>query len=561
MKYALIALAATAITGASANNHHRRHNHNLLKRNAPDACSCKTYVTSYVVPVTVYPEGQGSATVSPADETTTRYVTHVETSTSMRYFTATETPYTAPTPEASTCSSTGVYTFPAKTTTLSTTAYGAVPTSAVLVPGTTTYGGHTTIVATSTVITCPVVATHTSEGVTTEKVYKTVYTCPAAGTYTVGATTTVVPETTTVTYAIPTAYAPGTYVQPELTTTVTETDYVVTCPYSAIGETPAPTPAAPTTTPAAPYKVASEVAYKASEVYSKATSKASHYIPKVTSIASVVPKPSSGSTVPSGHGKYFGITYSPYDDNGQCKSATDIASDMADIASKGFENVRVYSTDCDTLKQVGDNCRKHGMGMIAGLFIKSGGVHTADEQLAALKEWNGWDLVRAVIVGNEAVFNGYCTASDLASYIEYVKAELKNGPGYSGPVSTAETLNILQANGNVLCSCIDFVGVNIQPYFDGGVVAEMAGEFLASQLKLAEDVCGGKEGYVLEAGWPSSGNPNGKAVASPENQKTAILSYENVCPGHVTYFTYRNDLWKAPGNLGIEQEFGCGDLF
>jgi hypothetical protein len=51
MKYSLIALAATAICGASAAAHnHRRHNHaEIFKRNA---CSCTTYVTSYLVPVT-----------------------------------------------------------------------------------------------------------------------------------------------------------------------------------------------------------------------------------------------------------------------------------------------------------------------------------------------------------------------------------------------------------------------------------------------------------------------------------------------------------------------------
>jgi hypothetical protein len=56
MRYSLIniALAATAITGASAAHNHRRHNHNnLFKRDAAaDACSCTTYVTSYIVPVT-----------------------------------------------------------------------------------------------------------------------------------------------------------------------------------------------------------------------------------------------------------------------------------------------------------------------------------------------------------------------------------------------------------------------------------------------------------------------------------------------------------------------------
>lgn len=58
MKYALVALAATALASgvsASANNH-RRHNHaEIFKRNkaASNDCNlCTTYVTSRVVPVT-----------------------------------------------------------------------------------------------------------------------------------------------------------------------------------------------------------------------------------------------------------------------------------------------------------------------------------------------------------------------------------------------------------------------------------------------------------------------------------------------------------------------------
>ena len=239
-----------------------------------------------------------------------------------------------------------------------------------------------------------------------------------------------------------------------------------------------------------------------------------------------------------------------------------MSADIADIASKGFANVRIYSTDCSGLQAVGDACAKHGLGIIAGIFIKAGGVSTGDEQLAELKKWSLFNsLVTAVVVGNEAVFNGFCTAAELAGYIAVVRRELSAAHNYSGPVTTTETLNILQANGPTLCPAMDFVGVNVQPYFDGGVTADQAGQFLANQLKLAEDVCHGKDGYVLEAGWPSSGSPHGRAIASPDNQRKAVTSYETAAPGHVSYFTYRNDMWKEPGSLGIENHFGCGQVF
>jgi hypothetical protein len=107
-----------------------------------------------------------------------------------------------------------------------------------LVPGkTTTYGGVTAVVETETVVTCPYIAAETNAGVTVSKIYETVYECPAAGTYMIGAHTTVPTETTAVKYGVPTKYTPGTYVQPEITMTITKTDVVVTYPYETIHPT------------------------------------------------------------------------------------------------------------------------------------------------------------------------------------------------------------------------------------------------------------------------------------------------------------------------------------
>jgi len=46
-----------------------------------------------------------------------------------------------------------------------------------------------------------------------------------------------------------------------------------------------------------------------------------------------------------GSGKYWAIIYLPFD-NGGCKGTDDVASDIAEIVSKGFTNVRIYSTEC-----------------------------------------------------------------------------------------------------------------------------------------------------------------------------------------------------------------------
>jgi len=232
-------------------------------------------------------------------------------------------------------------------------------------------------------------------------------------------------------------------------------------------------------------------------------------------------------------------------------------ADIADIASRGFSSIRLYAPECGALVTVGSSCQLHGMKLIVGIFI-NGPLDSAETQLQSIISWGQWDLVEMIVVGNEAVFNGWISASDLASFIVSCKAKLI-AAGCNAPVTTSETLNIIQDNQG-LCNVIDVVGINIQPFFNSGVQASDAGDFLIGQLKLAESVCG-KTAYCLEAGWPSAGSPNGAAVPGPSDQATALSAIRAVDNGHIAYFTYRNDGWKKPGVFDVEQNFGCADLF
>lgn len=405
-----------------------------------------------------------------------------------------------PTPIVTVCPTPGVYTIPAKTIVLTSTENACVPETTSLPPGTHTLGGVTTIVQTSTTVVCPIAAVETAGDITTSKVVMTTYVCPSAGTYTIGASTATVNGTVTVpyTYPVPTAYPPGTYTQPEVVTTVTVTSAVIVCPYTTDG-LPTSSPAVPTTSAPAPPSASAPPPNTSAPPPSTSAPPPSTSTPSSTvaatdvSVSSVSATSVSSSAAPSSSGStskltpgggLFAITYSPYDHSGGCKTASAVSADIADIASKGFKNVRIYSTDCDGLQNVGSACEAHGLGIILGIFIKAGGVSTADEQVKDILSWKKWNLVVLLVVGNESVFNGFCSAEDLAAYIVKVKGQLQGG-GYTGPVTTTETLNIIQANGNTLCSVMDVVGVNAQCFFDGGVTPDKAGEFVKGQLKLA----------------------------------------------------------------------------
>ncbi|KAK9238162.1 glycoside hydrolase superfamily [Lipomyces kononenkoae] len=263
----------------------------------------------------------------------------------------------------------------------------------------------------------------------------------------------------------------------------------------------------------------------------------------------------------------WAITYAPYTDEGLCKTADEVASDVHKIASKGFRAIRLYSTDCASLSAVGDAAAAEGIKLILGVSInKDSGLTGAYEQVNAILDWprKSWDVVDMVVVGNEAVFNGFVTAADLAAFLDQTRKSLRES-GYGGPITTAETPTVIEQHYGILCPAIDVVGVNVQPFFDASVKPQDAGRFVRKQIANAEAACNFElPAVILEAGWPSAATEaNGLAVAGRQEQELAIRSIREAtdAKGNVVYFTFVDDEWKLPGAFGVEQRFGCVDLF
>lgn len=462
-----------------------------------------------------------------------------------------------PTPEIHVCPTPGTYTFPATTITVSETTTVCAQETVKVVPGTHTIGGVTTIVETATTITCPYAKETTSNGVVTNVIESTVYVCPSAGTYTIAPITKTVTEETIIVYPVPTSYVPGTYCAPEQVVTVTETDFVYVCPYSQQG--------LPTT------KVVVEVPPpKVTVVEAPPPKETVVEVPATTSEAEVTytpsaKKPSGGSSNLQGTNDHYGITYTPYESSdGNCKSADAVDADIKSLKDSGFSIVRIYSTDCNTLETVGPACRKHGMEMIVGVFVKSSGctydVPEIKEQVDKLAEWAQWDMVKLFVVGNEAIMNGFCSADQLRELVLTVKEKCS---GYSGRWTIAETLNIWERPevSAALCDVVDVTGANIHPYFNPNVSPETAGEFVSGQLSILGDICPGNVVINLECGWPTRGNCNGAACPGEQEQITAIKSIRESCGDKTVFFSYEDDMWKDAGSCGCEQSWGSKACF
>lgn len=524
-------MAAALLAGGVSAGHAHRHEHKNIfakgiferKTNGSETCvpGCTTIYTTIT--------GEGGLYTPPATATSSVKPTTTAKPTS-------SPPAVVPTPIAQTCPTPGVYTFPATTVIVTETTTVCAASTTKVPSGTHTLGGVTTVVTTATTVVCPVATTKTEGGVVTSVIETTTYVCPSAGTYTIAPITVTVTDVETV-CAVPvvTTYTPGTYTQPATVTTIVETATVVYCPFTEVK---------PTTTPLAAATVPAEV------------------VP--TTSASVPSTPSNGGSL--GGGKHWAITYTPYTSSGECKAAADVQSDIAAIAKAGFTTVRVYSTDCDTLPNVGSACEAAGLKMIIGIFINEVGCENSSphvsEQIAAIKAWAKWNLVELLVVANEAVFGGHCTVPQLKDLIVHVKTELGSA-GYSGPCTTTDVVSAWLTQGmSELCSVIDVVACNAHAYFNGAVLPEAAGAFVAGQLALVEAVCN-LPGYVMETGWPNAGKCIGEGVscAGTSQQETAVLSIEAALGSKAVFFSLFDDPWKQPGDCNCERNWGCGKVF
>lgn len=462
-----------------------------------------------------------------------------------------------PTPVAQTCPTPGVYTFPATTVTLTETTTVCAASTTAVTSGTHTLGGVTTVVATATTVTCPYATVETTEGTVTSVIKTTTYVCPSAGSYTIGATTTAVESDTTVVIPVVATYCPGTYTQPELTTTITGTSTVVYCPF----DIPTTSAVVATSTSTSPAKATSVAQVTSSAPVATSTAVASSVATSVASASSSA-STSQSTTGLTGNGNApWAITYTPYTESGSCKGKDDVYSDLKNIAAVGITAVRVYSTDCDTLPNVGGACAEYGLKIILGLYIDSAHCAaknpTVSDQISTIKEWAQWDLVDLIVVGNEAIFNGYCTASELASLITQCRSEFS---GYTGYYTTTDTVAIWQESGNceTLCPVVDIVGGQAHAYFNTETAAADAGTFVRGQLDILNAACEGKEARVLETGWPSAGVCNGAACAGESEQAAAIASLLSEVGQESVFFSLSDDKWKdANTDCQCEQHWGC----
>jgi exo-beta-1,3-glucanase (GH17 family) len=290
---------------------------------------------------------------------------------------------------------------------------------------------------------------------------------------------------------------------------------------------------------------------------SQVTAAAPVTLTRSASPAATTSTSSSSKNVGSG----FGLSYSPYKTNGECKTQEEVIKDFESIS--GYSLIRIYGTDCNQVAKMLTVCKSKGLKLFAGVFnIANVAVEIATIVTAAGGDWSHFDTIS---IGNEVVNSGTASASAVVAAIGAARALLKVA-GYPGRVVTVDTLIAARANPS-LCDASDYCAVNCHPFFDGTYAAAESGKFLSDMIPTLSAKLANKnqEIVIAETGWPWKGDTNQKAVPSLENQAAALASIRSTfasSPGSVILFSAYNDLWKTSNafQFGAEQYWGMGGI-
>ncbi|KAI9830260.1 MAG: hypothetical protein M1819_005787 [Sarea resinae] len=246
----------------------------------------------------------------------------------------------------------------------------------------------------------------------------------------------------------------------------------------------------------------------------------------------------------------YGITYSPYNSDGSCKSQDQVTADFEQIT--GYSSVRIYGTDCDQVSNVLAASQAKDMKLFTGVYDITQLESELNTIISACS--GSWSTVDTIGIGNELVNAGTASSADVVNAVNTARAILR-AAGYAGPVVTVDTFDAL-INNPELCLASDYAAANCHAFFASDVSASEAGAYVLSQAQQVSLACNRKHTVITESGWPKEGQTNGAAIPSVENQQAAIDSLRENFSSSLVLFNAFDDDWKQPGAFDAEQHWG-----
>lgn len=314
---------------------------------------------------------------------------------------------------------------------------------------------------------------------------------------------------------------------------------------STVDSAPAASSAEATSVYVAPASSSVYVAPSSSSVYVAPTSSAAASSSSSQAASSTASGSKSG---PTG----YGISYSPYLDNGNCKTQSQVTSDFADISGYGY--IRAYGTDCDQVTTILAAAKEKNMKLFLGVYDITQVSSEIQTIISAIGD--DWSYVDTISIGNEGVNDGSYTVDAVVSAIGTARS-LLSSTGFSGSVVTVDVFTAIIANPE-LCENSDYAAANCHPFFDGSVEAANSGPWVLEQMQRIASACGGKNTWITETGWPTQGESNNAAIPGETEQAAAISSIKESLSTNVILFNAYNDYWKSNNAGTYEAEHYWG---
>lgn len=192
-----------------------------------------------------------------------------------------------------------------------------------------------------------------------------------------------------------------------------------------------------------------------------------------------------------------------------------------------------------------------------GLYLAAGAGLYDDKkyngaQVAGLIKMVKTGMVDLAVVGDEVLLWKTVPEDELISYIRRVKAA-------GIPTTTSDYWGELLSHKKVMRE-VDVVIMNIYP-FSKGVSVDSAVDYVDSAYRKVKANAEGKE-VIVETGWPSAGDAQGKAVPSSKNAARYLSEFTSWARSNgVRYFYFEafDEPWKSRAEGSVGGHWGLWD--
>ncbi|KAF8945377.1 hypothetical protein BGZ47_002793 [Haplosporangium gracile] len=274
---------------------------------------------------------------------------------------------------------------------------------------------------------------------------------------------------------------------------------------------------------------------------------------------------------PNLHKSFYGLDYNPAKTIMPWCGAgiQDVINDI-NVISQLTNRVRLYGMDCGqadlTFQAINLLNLNMTMKVVLTVWVDNNATtyQRQYDTLFRVLDTYGTNMVQGISVGNEAIFRGDITLTDLGTRMATVKSEIKKRYNANIPIFTSEIGNNLNST---LADLSDELSGNLHPFF-AGVAVETAAQWTFSQynITIEDNPTPSKlKGTISEVGWPS-------APASAVNKPSAVPGVANlqtmvdtfICQANAAkmpyyWFEYKDEPWKNDPTVPVEPNWGLFD--